>query len=72
LSDIFFDCMNAAEAAGIPHARLFDSPPLARCAPEFVERAKPILQQFRDGKISGERAAADMMEMAEKHRSPAV
>lgn len=72
LSDIFFDCMNAAEAAGIPHTRLFDSPPLARCAPEFVVNAQPFLQQFRDGKISAEQAAAEMMAIAEKHRSPAV
>jgi len=68
LSDIFFDCILKAEAAGIPHAKLFDSPPIARCAPEFVKMTETIMQSVKDGMINPKEAALKIRIEAGNHR----
>ncbi|MDD5189910.1 MAG: hypothetical protein PHE50_02575 [Dehalococcoidales bacterium] len=69
ISDVFFACLMAAEAAGIPHARLFDSPPIARCAPGFIVEAEKVLQRMKNGEITTEEASGLILTQARVYRS---
>jgi hypothetical protein len=68
LSDIFFECVIAAESSGITPTRLFDSPPLVRCAPEFISRIGNIMQSVRNNGVDLQHALAVINIEAEKHR----
>jgi len=69
VSDIFFACVMAAESSGILSAKLFDSPPLVRCAPEFVSRIDKIMQSVRNHTLNLQRAVEAINVEAEKYRS---
>ena len=51
LSNIFFDSLVAADRDGIPQVRLFDSPPLSRCAPELIAATSDWMNAVRDDKL---------------------
>lgn len=58
LSDVFFDCLLALEARGDKRVRLFDSPPLARNAPELIETASGWMSDLKSGAKSPEQVTA--------------
>ncbi len=69
LSDIFFESLLAGEAAGISPTRLFDCPPIVRCAPEFVAVTAPTMQALKDGNIVSGEAVQIIIAEAQKHRA---
>ena len=68
LADIFFDSLVAADRHGSNRVRLFDSPPLAICSPDFIAATSPWLDKVREGTLNHEEAAELIRQEAEKYR----
>jgi len=68
LSDIFFECVLAADRAGNPRARLFDSPPLVLHCPELVAAVEPRVKAVREGTANPDKVAAFVRSNVEKYR----
>ena len=68
LSDIFFDCLLAADRYGSTKVRLFDSPPLAICAPDLIETTSHWVNAVREGRIDPEYAEKLVLHAAKKYR----
>ncbi|HEY32338.1 MAG TPA: hypothetical protein G4O10_04465 [Dehalococcoidia bacterium] len=70
LGDIFFESLQAAEQAGSTKVRLFESPPLARYAPDLVETTAPWVDAVRKGSLNPEHARKLICTEAEKYLTP--
>jgi len=68
LSDVFLDSLLAIEQAGSDKVRLFDAPPLARCAPGFVEASSRWIESVREGTLLPADAMALIRREAENWR----
>jgi hypothetical protein len=68
VSDIYFECLLAADRDGNPRVRLFESPPLARYCLNLVNVAAPLVSAVRDGNINPENAAKLIHSEAAKYR----
>jgi hypothetical protein len=66
--DIFFECLLAADRAGNPRVRLFDSPPLAMASPDLVERTAPFAKAVREDSMEPHTALRLIGREAEKYR----
>lgn len=64
LSNVFFDCLLAAQAAGMSNVILFDSPPLIRCAPSLVTAVRPLVNKLKSGQISKTNAIDRIQQIA--------
>lgn len=69
ISDIFFDCVLAADRYGSSQAQLFDCPPLAGSSPGLVAVAAPWVNAARAGSLNPEHAARLIRQSAEKYRT---
>lgn len=67
LGDIFFESLQAADQAGSAKVRLFESPPLARYAPKFIEATAPWVDAVRKGSLNPEHARKLICIEAEKY-----
>jgi len=68
LSDIFFECLLAADRGGNSRVRLFDAPPMAITAPLLIEKTAPITQALKKGKINPAKATELIHWEAAKYR----
>lgn len=73
LSDVFFDCLLAAEGRSAEHrddqrVQLFDSPPLARNAPQLTAAAAGWMSDLDAGVLSPKRVAGLLRREAAKFR----
>ena len=67
LRDIFLGSLEASESRASDVSRALDTPPLARCLPEFAAAASPWVQAVREGHLSPRRAARLIRREARKH-----
>ena len=70
LGDTFFESLQAADQAGSAKVRLFESPPLARDAPELTEVTTPWVDSVRKGNLNPEYARKLICMEAEKYQTP--
>ncbi|UCB42933.1 MAG: hypothetical protein JSV77_10890 [Dehalococcoidales bacterium] len=70
LGDIFFECLQAADQASSAKVRLFESPPLARDAPELTEATASWVDSVRKGSLDPEYARKLICREAEKYQTP--
>lgn len=68
LSDVFFDSLLAAERGGSDKVRLFDTPPIIRCAPDFVQTSSRWIDSVRAGTLAPGDAIALIHREAENCR----
>ena len=67
LGDIFFDSLLAADRYGSTRVRLFDSPPLARSAPDLVVATTQWVNAVREGSLNPEYAERLVLHEAQKY-----
>jgi hypothetical protein len=68
MSDVFFNCLLAADRDGNPRVRFFDSPPLAIAAPGLVEIIAPWAKSVREDKMNPLEALRLIYHEAGKYR----
>lgn len=67
LGDIFFDSLLTADCLGSAKVRLFDSPPLAICAPDLVGATSHWVDAVREGSLNPEYAEKLVLHEAKKY-----
>ena len=68
LSDVFFDCLIAADYQGSAKARLFDSPPLAMCCPGLVSATSQWMASVKAGTLDPREAIKLIKREVENYR----
>jgi len=68
LSDVFFDGLLLSQSRGDQRVDLFDSPPLARCAPGFIQSVMPVIEAVKEKQVTPGEAIEKIRQQAEKFR----
>jgi hypothetical protein len=71
-ADIYINSLLEAKLQGSQKVDLFDSPPLIRYAPSFIEAVSPCLSAFKEGRMDEPSALKLIQSEAENYRTAPV